>query len=138
MSNPEGGPLRCRAISIFQPNASLIALGLQRIHTRNYATAYRGLVAIQARWFPAHWDRPAQDEPVRSLLASHDLVEDQLPTHQILGVCELVGCVLISELAARRSTISRRTERSGCRGVMSWTPQSDRSRTTRRGALPGC
>lgn len=41
-----------KALSLWQPWASLIALGLKRIETRSWGTPYRGLIAIHAakRW----------------------------------------------------------------------------------------
>lgn len=41
-----------RAISVWQPWASLIATGAKQFETRSWATSYRGLIAIQAakRW----------------------------------------------------------------------------------------
>lgn len=44
-----------KAISLWQPWASLIALGVKRVETRSWATSYRGLVAVHAakRWTKA-------------------------------------------------------------------------------------
>ena len=41
-----------RALSLYQPWASLIALGLKKVETRSWGTAYRGDVAVHAakRW----------------------------------------------------------------------------------------
>lgn len=40
--------MEIRCLSLFEPWASLIALGLKRIETRGWATAYRGPLAIHA------------------------------------------------------------------------------------------
>jgi hypothetical protein len=46
-----------RALSLWQPFASLMAVGAKRIETRGYATAVRGEVAIHAA---KHWDDTCQ------------------------------------------------------------------------------
>jgi hypothetical protein len=43
---------RIKCISLWQPWASLVAVGAKRIETRGWATAYRGRLGIHAakRW----------------------------------------------------------------------------------------
>lgn len=54
MSAPE--PVRC--LTLWQPWASLIALGHKRVETRSRATPWRGLLAIHAA---ARWDPHVRD-----------------------------------------------------------------------------
>jgi hypothetical protein len=92
-----------RAISLWQPWASLIAVGAKRIETRSWATSYRGPLAIHAA---KKWDREqkriAVTEPFRSALARvHDieslpgLDSVSLPLGKIVAVCRLVSCAAI-------------------------------------------
>lgn len=54
-----------RALSLRQPWASLVTIGVKTIETRSWATKYRGPLAIHAakRRPPIHWHRPDADLP---------------------------------------------------------------------------
>lgn len=79
-----------KAISLWQPWASLIAIGAKRIETRSWPTPYRGPIAIHAakRW--------TQDEklqvlrpPFWDVLRHHD---GPLPLGAVVAVGQLVAC----------------------------------------------
>src|ERR1019366_1397692 len=46
-----------RALSLYQPWASLLALGYKRLETRSWSTSYRGPIAVHAskRRLPLYW-----------------------------------------------------------------------------------
>ena len=95
--------LRLRALSLTQPWASLVALGVKSVETRSWQTAYRGPLAIHASWgFPPSARRLCEEEPFLRLLEGAGLDEDTLPRRAVLGVCRLRGCHLITELEAHR------------------------------------
>lgn len=84
-----------KALSLWQPWATLIAIGAKRVETRSWATSYRGPLAIHAakRW----------DEAVRAAaIANHHIAVamsavgltawDVLPRGAVVATCELVDC----------------------------------------------
>lgn len=48
-----------KALSLYQPWASLMAVGAKKIETRSWSTPYRGLIAIHAA---QKWDRDLRDQ----------------------------------------------------------------------------
>jgi len=91
---------RLKALSLWQPWASAIAVGAKRIETRHWRTAYRGPLAIHAA------KRLVKDELIhigacwhwfgalRPLGAGFDgpPLWDLLPFGAIVAVCDLVDC----------------------------------------------
>jgi hypothetical protein len=76
-----------KALTLTQPWASLVALGLKRIETRSWRTRHRGPLAIHAaKGFPASARRFADEERFRGRLP------EDLPHGAILCTVELVGC----------------------------------------------
>jgi len=88
-----------KAISLWQPWATFMALGLKRFETRSWPTAYRGPLAICAakirikefapdlmgRLLETEYYQP-EDQTVADTL-------DRLPYGAVLCVVEVVGCV---------------------------------------------
>jgi activating signal cointegrator 1 len=56
-----------RALSLYQPWASLMAVGAKRIETRSWPTSYRGLVAIHAA---KKWDAELRATALRKRFAA--------------------------------------------------------------------
>jgi hypothetical protein len=88
-----------KALSISQPWASLVIMGVKRLETRPWQTRYRGPLAIHAS---KNFSRAARmlclQEPCRSALQSAGVdVWSRLPCGVILGVVELVDCVRVEE-----------------------------------------
>lgn len=51
-----------KAITLYQPYASLIAVGVKTIETRSWSTPYRGLLAIHAaKTVPEEWEDEGDD-----------------------------------------------------------------------------
>lgn len=79
-----------KALSLWQPWASLIAIGAKRIETRSWSTDYRGPVAIHAS---KHWtDKESvlvTTEPFATALRAHV----SLPFGAIVAVADLVDCL---------------------------------------------
>jgi activating signal cointegrator 1 len=77
-----------KAITMEQPFASFVCIGVKTIETRSWSTDYRGSVAIHAA------DNYARvvDSYYRSILSSAGLDPDKLSTGKIVAVAQLVDC----------------------------------------------
>lgn len=99
-----------KALSLHQPWASCIALGLKRIETRGWKTAHRGPLAIHAsksvRSIPEEGLRLGDVEVWRTPGRGHDLAlwrpgdrfAATIPTGAVVATCELAGCVRVATL----------------------------------------
>ncbi|WP_423606160.1 ASCH domain-containing protein [Sphingomonas sp. MS122] len=88
-----------RALSLWQPWASAIALGLKAIETRHWSTGVRGLIAIHAakRWTPDEREDAAMfaerfDERLRNP-----------PLGFIIATAEIVACKRTEDLIGKIS-----------------------------------
>lgn len=97
-----------KAITIHQPWATLMAMGLKRIETRSWATSYRGSLAIHAaKTFPAYaraacWNEAISKALGGPLVRSSNMLDwgiefekyvKALPLGCIVATCELVRCI---------------------------------------------
>jgi hypothetical protein len=87
------------ALSVSQPWASLLILGIKRLETRCWHTAHRGPLLIHAsRNFPRAGRMLCAHEPIRAALAAAGVEHwRQLPLRAVLGTCDLVDCVRAEE-----------------------------------------
>lgn len=84
-----------KAITIWQPWATLLALGEKENETRSRRTNHRGKIAIHAG---LQIDREAcEREPIKSVLAKHGYTADNLPTGAVVGIADLAECWAIGE-----------------------------------------
>ncbi|MFD1772998.1 ASCH domain-containing protein [Paenibacillus rhizophilus] len=84
-----------RCITIWQPWATLIALGEKKFETRSWATKHRDSIAIHAG---KKVDKAiCQKEPFRSVLAKHGYTVNNLPTGSVVAVCRLADCLQVIE-----------------------------------------
>jgi activating signal cointegrator 1 len=80
------------ALSLWQPWATLVAIGAKRNETRSWSTTYKGPLAIHAT--KGHLDREVLDaEPFRRALAGREL-----PRGVVLAIVWLDGCVRTTSL----------------------------------------
>lgn len=96
-----------KALTIWQPWASLLVSGQKKYETRSWATTYRGPIAIHAAMRPVRRtidalaaDREGSGWDVLERLDSLFLrpgALDQLPTGAIVGKAILTRCNLITE-----------------------------------------
>jgi|GEM_PF-875062 ASCH domain. len=85
-----------KAITIWQPWATLLALGEKEYETRSRRTNHRGKIAIHAG---LQIDRAAcEREPIKSTLAKHGYTVDNLPTGAVVGIADLVECWAVGEV----------------------------------------
>lgn len=84
-----------KAITIWQPWASLLACGAKEFETRSWATSYRGPIAIHAAQRPFNTDPYLDRElyPYADALGLPDIYSfHTLPYGCIIATAELVGC----------------------------------------------
>jgi hypothetical protein len=98
-----------KAISLWQPYASAIALGLKGIETRPRRTHYRGPLAIHAaqRCTAELRDRFAY-EFLFDFRAVGVPYFEQLPLGAIVAVCDVLDCKPVEDLAGEVSDVERR------------------------------
>lgn len=110
-----------RAISLWQPWASAIAVGSKRFETRSWATKYRGPIAIHAAkrcnrfeliGFKCSWNwSGALAAAVGGTAMGSDIhLDEALPFGALVAVAEITACVSTGELTQRvldepRSTV---------------------------------
>lgn len=84
-----------KAITLWQPWATLIALGAKQFETRSWAITYRGPLVIHAsKRLTVEETRYCRMEPFRSILAAGGYYyPTQLPTGKALCVVDVVGCL---------------------------------------------
>ena len=79
-----------KALTLWQPWASLIALGEKKIETRSWQTTYRGMLAIHAsQKMTREMKLLCEREPFASALDRVFAAGDELPLGAIVAVCEL-------------------------------------------------
>ena len=80
--------MEIRGLTLTQPWATLVALGLKSYETRSWDTGYRGLVAIHAaKNFPRDAQRLSQTEPY---LTAVNRPPDEFPLGVILCIVRIV------------------------------------------------
>lgn len=88
-----------KAITIWQPWASLIALGAKRIETRHWRTWHRGYIAIHAA---KRWTREERDLcsawPFADYIGGHVLERGPLPLGAVVAIARLDMCVSTDSL----------------------------------------
>ena len=91
-----------KAISIWQPYATAIAVGTKKIETRSWKTSYTGPIAIHAakKW-----------TDVERFFAANEQLSGRLPTNLPLGVvvatANLIGCRLAEDVINQIGDIER-------------------------------
>lgn len=92
-----------KCISLWQPWASLMVIGAKRNETRSWPTKHRGVLAIHAsKMWSGTLRAISLTEPHLSALKNAgaftigSITESLLPLGCILGVVEVVDCVLIT------------------------------------------
>lgn len=95
-----------KAISLWQPWATLIALGVKRFETRSWSTNYRGPLAIHAAKRKA--DRTELNRTIVDVLVSNGITgTGQLPYGCIVCMVDLVD-ILYSDEAPKSSFFGER------------------------------
>lgn len=91
-----------KAITLWQPWATLLAVGCKHMETRSWSTKYRGEILIHASKKPYSQVRkilPTEDRRyIEDLLRINRINgQEHIPTGVIVGKAELMGCIKITE-----------------------------------------
>ncbi len=90
-----------RAISLWQPWASAVAVGSKTMETRHWATKYRGQIVIHAAKrriidelmrFNASWNWVGALSPLGAAFGKGSKLDDLLPFGALVAVADLVDC----------------------------------------------
>lgn len=94
-----------KAITLYQPWASLIAMGAKRIESRSWYTGYRGPLAIHAGKKndyinPDKIRYICHDEPFRKVLGITGMFDytKKFPLGCIVATCELIACLKVESI----------------------------------------
>lgn len=118
-----------RAISLWQPWASAVALGSKRVETRHWPTNYRGPLAIHAAkrkvlgeliHYGAHWGWQGAFYALRT---GDKWVEfdKSLPFGSIVAVCTLVDCRPTESFTVGELDLMRFPETADAPHLYGWT-----------------
>lgn len=91
-----------RAISLWQPWATAIAVGVKRVETRHWETRYRGPLAIHAA---KHWD--ADQKEFASVERALGRLPARIPLGAIIATATLVDCRSTDEAALLVGAVER-------------------------------
>lgn len=88
-----------KAITLWQPWATLVAIGAKEYETRSWSTNYRGPLAIHAAKTKDHLDLGFENPFMREALRKYGIRStEQFPLGAILAVVELVDCLPVEKL----------------------------------------
>lgn len=90
--------MKIRAISLWQPWASLIAANIKKVETRSWKTPHRGLLAIHAAKRPITWDLVDPN-------LKNSIFEMDYPLGCVVAIVRLADCVEMT-----RSVIKEQSE----------------------------
>lgn len=108
-----------RAISLWQPWASAIAVGAKRVETRHWSTPYRGPLAIHAAkrknineliYHSATWGWCGALRPLGLTMGGNEKLWDLLPFGAIVATCELTDCRPTDSFTGAEIDMPRRPE----------------------------
>lgn len=82
------------ALSLTQPWATLVTIGVKRFETRSWRTAHRGWIAIHAaKGFPRECQALCYQQPFAACLAAAGFNKpEDLPRGEVLAVVKLTDC----------------------------------------------
>ncbi len=88
-----------KAITLWQPYASLVAKGAKQIETRSWATKYRGPLAIHAakKHVALIPGNITASRIIQGVIHSQGISISKLPRGMVIATCNLVECVLITQ-----------------------------------------
>jgi hypothetical protein len=91
-----------KALTLTQPWATLVAIGVKTIETRSWATTYRGALAIHAaKGFPKDCRDLCSEDPFAEALTLAGIKSPtDLPLGVVVATCNLRGCVQMGTDAA--------------------------------------
>ncbi len=86
-----------KALSLYQPWATLVVIGAKRIETRSWRTSYRGAISIHASSSRRNQARLlAYQKPFATWLERFEINPMELPFGAIIGTVKLFDCIPIT------------------------------------------
>lgn len=101
-----------KALTLWQPFAQAIALGLKKYETRSWATRHRGRLAI-------HCSVKSLGKEYKKLADKYGIT-DKLEYEKIIVICDLVDCILMTEEFIKQQTQTERDFGDWCVGRFAW------------------
>lgn len=96
-----------KALSLYQPYASLIAVGEKTWETRSRRTHHRGTIAIHATLrTPKEFIRLAETPIFTAAMKRHGLYASTLPVGAIVAVAEITDCITTTEWMRKHCRIT--------------------------------
>lgn len=96
-----------KAISLWQPWASAIAIGAKKIETRHWSTPYRGPLAIHAAKTKDHISYMKYPGVFESFVDAGFKTPLDLPLGAIVATCSLVECYRTESICQELTTLER-------------------------------
>lgn len=97
-----------KAITLWQPWASLVAIGMKEYETRSWPTAYRGPLAIHAaKRMQFDQAQLCVTAPFKDALGVAFKTVGDLPLGAVLCVCELLDVVRVESIRTRMPVMER-------------------------------
>jgi hypothetical protein len=88
-----------KAITLWQPWATLVAIGAKEYETRSWATSHRGVLAIHAAKTNQHIQVARNSEPMRQALLDAGFSSTlQLPLGKVVALVQLVDCFPVEHI----------------------------------------
>ena len=87
-----------RALTLWQPWASLVAIGVKTYETRSWSTRYRGQLAIHAAKRRTEYMGGEPHKTMLSELNAAGIGWLELPLGRIVAICQLVECFPVEDL----------------------------------------
>lgn len=117
-----------KAISLWQPYAQALALGVKRYETRSWGTTFRGQVAIHAARTTHQFRFPDVIEALRVLakecpMAQLSTIQD-LPLGAVVGVVQIMDCFRIGAVLPPDVTEVEKALGDWRQGRFAWKVQS--------------
>ncbi len=100
-----------KALTIWQPYAQAIALGLKKFETRSWSTKYRGKIAIHASVKPLSKER-------KLLAEKYDI--KNFSFGEIIVIADLTDCILMTEKFIKSQPQSELDLGNWCIGNYAW------------------
>lgn len=102
----ERSAANAKALTVWQPWASLLAAGVKEYETRSWSTRYRGLIAIHAA-------KRQPDTDYRRLIGGRGNMPDPLPVGAVVALARLVDVVPTDTLRAKPGFMASQEARLG-------------------------
>jgi len=104
-----------KALTLWQPYAQAIVLGLKKYETRSWATKYRGKIAIHSSLKPL-------SKTYLALAEKYGIQNTpaKMPLGKVLAICELEDCILMDEEFIRAQDQTEIDFGDWCAGRYAW------------------